>query len=67
MMGVGGEAIGKSMADSELSGVRLRRKTSDRGMHMRLRHMHSTALSDLRRAEDSSTLRKHIISTFLEI
>ncbi|MBB2931081.1 hypothetical protein [Paraburkholderia silvatlantica] len=46
MMGEGGEAIGKSMADSELSVVPLRRKTSDRGKHMCFPHMLSMAAGD---------------------
>jgi hypothetical protein len=41
-MGEGGEANGKSTADFELSVAALRRKTSDRGKHMCLRHMPSS-------------------------
>ncbi|NHV25723.1 hypothetical protein [Burkholderia sp. D-99] len=42
MVGEGGEAIGKSTADSELSAAALRGKTSDRGKHMGVRHMRSS-------------------------
>ncbi|CAM2169343.1 hypothetical protein BC2230_10880 [Burkholderia cepacia] len=42
MVGEGGEAIGKSTAGSELSAATLCGKTSDRGMHMGVRHMRSS-------------------------